>query len=133
MKIKGGHDKIVIVTDEPSCSHHWIIEAPRGPWSLGTCKKCKKIDAFRNALDNIGWNPSPRNGKPKEADASMPTKEEFLAQQEPPPKFKKYETSFKIKIVQEVAVHGRTKTRKRHSLPETTLRGWIKRYGETRE
>lgn len=31
--------------------HHWIIEEPEGPTSLGTCKNCGTQREFKNWLD----------------------------------------------------------------------------------
>ena len=128
----------MIITDEASCLHHWIIESPNGLWSLATCKKCKKVDAFKNSLDEPLWSPPIKSLPPnvksraiKNKDKDMITKEEFLTQMDPQPiksNGSKYETEFKLKIVQETNIYGRTKVRKKYGLPETTLRGWIKRY-----
>ena len=118
-------------TDEESCLHYWIIESPRCPWSLSTCKKCKKIDAFKNSLEFDGWNPTPKNGK-VHIDPSVQTKEEFIEQslqEASKPKSNVYEEKFKIKAVRAAKLHGRTVIRQRYGLAETTLRGWIKRYG----
>lgn len=32
------------------CEHHWLIEAPRGPRSLGRCKHCGAERTFSNIL-----------------------------------------------------------------------------------
>jgi len=124
----------VIVDDEP-CSHYWLLETPKGPWSLGTCKKCSKIDAFKNTVENTGWSPPPRPGqKGKEkrvskSDREMLTKEEFLAIRNPKvSNGAKYKTAFKLRMVQEVTTLGRAEVRKKYGLPETTLRGWLKLY-----
>lgn len=31
------------------CTHHWVIEPPNGPKSLGTCKDCDATKFFPNA------------------------------------------------------------------------------------
>jgi len=124
----------VTVEDEP-CSHYWLIETPKGPWSLGTCKKCSKIDAFKNTVENTGWNPTPRPGqkgkekKESKSDREMLTKEEFLALSNPKVENgSKYKIAFKLRMVKEVTTLGRTEVRKKYGLPETTLRGWLKLY-----
>lgn len=37
------------------CKHHWVIESPRGPVSVGTCKHCKEEKEFWNSMPNTGW------------------------------------------------------------------------------
>ena len=37
------------------CPHHWIIETPGGPTSIGTCKLCGAKQEFRNSLSIAGW------------------------------------------------------------------------------
>ena len=64
-----------------NCTHKWAIESPKGPWSLGTCSKCKKQDAFRNSSDITGWNPSPDKERSNKTYGKyrIPTKKEFLS------------------------------------------------------
>ena len=33
---------------EVSCPHHWLIEPPQGPTSIGICKMCGAIKEFDN-------------------------------------------------------------------------------------
>jgi hypothetical protein len=50
------------------CLHHWVIDRPNGPTSVGVCKYCGKHGEFRNSLDNspwIGFGPNRRNKKKK--------------------------------------------------------------------
>ena len=137
MRIKEDRKRTVIDTDK-NCAHYWIIESPKGPWSLATCRKCKKIDAFRNSQESSGWGLTAKIGnervttQPENTRVSK-TKEEFLTEKGPQFKAKKYETIFKIKAVQEVKIHGRLKIRKKYGIAETTLRGWIKTYGEEKK
>jgi hypothetical protein len=59
------------------------------------------------------------------------TKEEFLEQRNLKPitsNGAKYKTDFKLRMVREVGIHGRTEVRKKYGLPETTLRSWVKLY-----
>ena len=37
------------------CTHHWVIESPRGPVSTGVCKLCNEEREFRNSFSNSGW------------------------------------------------------------------------------
>ena len=36
---------------QSDCCHHWIIEAPNGANSLGTCKSCGAQREFVNSVD----------------------------------------------------------------------------------
>ena len=41
------------------CSHHWIIETPKGPVSNGRCKLCGEEKEFSNSVETRGgWTPS---------------------------------------------------------------------------
>ena len=33
-----------------SCTHHWLIESPRGPMSEGVCQRCGAIREFNNSM-----------------------------------------------------------------------------------
>ena len=35
---------------QAECRHHWVIESPNGPMSLGVCKLCGTEREFRNSL-----------------------------------------------------------------------------------
>ena len=35
--------------------HHWIIEAPNGRESSGTCKRCGKRKHFANSAESVMW------------------------------------------------------------------------------
>ncbi len=37
-----------------SCTHHWIIETPDGPVSIGRCKLCRKVREFTNSVETSG-------------------------------------------------------------------------------
>ena len=45
----------------PVCTHHWVIEAARGPVSQGHCRLCDETKEFKNYIDNPeeGDQPSP--------------------------------------------------------------------------
>ena len=38
----------------PQCRHHWLIEAPHGPTSWGTCKQCGERRQFMNSASEAG-------------------------------------------------------------------------------
>jgi len=40
---------------QPMCNHHWVIESPNGPTSVGVCKLCGVGREFRNSLPGGGW------------------------------------------------------------------------------
>ncbi|MBM3945731.1 MAG: hypothetical protein FJ317_09655 [SAR202 cluster bacterium] len=37
------------------CMHHWVIDAPAGPISKGTCKLCGTQKQFQNYLETSYW------------------------------------------------------------------------------
>ena len=47
---KDGHE------DLSECAHHWVIEAPNGSTSRGTCLKCGGVQDFQNSVPPKGWN-----------------------------------------------------------------------------
>jgi len=51
-------DKSVSVTACVNSAHHWVIDSPDGPTSLGVCKHCGREKEFNNssAPDRGGWN-----------------------------------------------------------------------------
>lgn len=39
-----------------SCVHHWVIDPPNGPTSVGVCKNCGEEREFPNAEpENTHW------------------------------------------------------------------------------
>ena len=47
------------VTTEPGCRHHWLIESPHGPTSMGICKLCGEQKEFRNSASDLLWEDEP--------------------------------------------------------------------------
>ncbi|MCJ7509946.1 MAG: hypothetical protein MUP14_03550 [Dehalococcoidia bacterium] len=47
------------VTTEPGCHHHWLIESPHGPTSMGICKLCGEQKEFRNSASDLLWEDEP--------------------------------------------------------------------------
>ncbi len=46
------------------CTHHWIIETPHGPVSVGKCRMCGEEREFTNSVETWGvWNPQNRQEK----------------------------------------------------------------------
>ena len=46
------------LTEEQSqitCIHHWIIEPPEGPFSIGKCLKCGNEKEFQNYFPHSTW------------------------------------------------------------------------------
>ena len=39
-------------------AHFWVIDAPNGPTSHGTCKVCGISQEFRNSIESSTWNKS---------------------------------------------------------------------------
>ena len=49
-------DQITIEAKQPEslpglCVHYWLIGAPEGPVSQGTCRKCGETREFTNVLE----------------------------------------------------------------------------------
>jgi hypothetical protein len=39
------------ILQAPTCQHHWIIESPSGPTSIGRCKLCGAEREFPNSAE----------------------------------------------------------------------------------
>ena len=46
-------------TKESRCRHHWLIESPHGPTSMGICKLCGAQKEFRNSASDLLWEDNP--------------------------------------------------------------------------
>jgi hypothetical protein len=44
---------------EARCTHHWLIESPQGPTSMGICKLCGSQKEFRNSGSDFLWEDEP--------------------------------------------------------------------------
>ena len=40
---------------ESNCAHHWAIESPNGPTSVGACKRCGETKEFKNSIRITSW------------------------------------------------------------------------------
>lgn len=38
-----------------NCVHHWIIDAPNGRESVGSCKHCGVTKGFSNSTESVMW------------------------------------------------------------------------------
>ena len=43
-----------------TCAHHWDIETPNGPTSLGVCSLCGEEKEFANSEPDSGWGRTPK-------------------------------------------------------------------------
>ncbi len=48
-------DLVQPVEQISDCCHHWMIEAPNGPTSLGTCRDCGEAREFKNSIQITSW------------------------------------------------------------------------------
>ena len=48
-------DTSLEVEEEADHGHHWLIESPNGPTSVGTCKVCWLIREFKNSIQITSW------------------------------------------------------------------------------
>ena len=39
------------IEERGTCRHHWIIEPPAGPVSLGACRLCEEVREFQNHIE----------------------------------------------------------------------------------
>ena len=46
--------------DREPCRHHWVIEAPDGPVSLGRCRVCGETSEFKNFIESTPWGEESR-------------------------------------------------------------------------
>jgi hypothetical protein len=46
-------------TKERRCRHHWLIESPHGPTSMGICKLCGAQKEFSNSATDFLWEDEP--------------------------------------------------------------------------
>ena len=41
--------------EETQCVHHWEIDAPDGPESIGVCMHCGILRSFKNGMEAVMW------------------------------------------------------------------------------
>lgn len=70
---------MAIETRSGMCSHHWVIDTPNGPTSVGTCKICGEKQEFVNSLMSVGWEKVTSYGRTINS-AQVPTAEKTLTQ-----------------------------------------------------
>ena len=46
-------------TKRGRCRHHWLIESPQGPTSMGMCKLCGAQREFSNSATDFLWEDEP--------------------------------------------------------------------------
>ena len=51
---------------DADCMHHWLIDQPNGPTSMGKCKICGASQEFNNSVQGTGWD---RDGSRRRAAA----------------------------------------------------------------
>ena len=42
-------------TENGDCPHHWLLESPNGPTSMGTCRVCGEVREFKNSIKITAW------------------------------------------------------------------------------
>ena len=123
-----------------TCTHHWLIESPNGPYSLAKCKKCGKYDAMFNSLLEGAWSqttPSKRASEDtinrevflqerikKEPVLQDPLKKE-LVKRSPI----QYTDAVKTQILLDL-IRGKTitETSRINKVPTSTIHGWRNTY-----
>lgn len=49
------------------CCHHWLIEDPNGPISVGTCRSCGERREFKNSIQITSWESEGKNANKNRA------------------------------------------------------------------
>ena len=52
---------MTITSEQENCSHHWVIDTPKGPISTGHCKICAMTKEFMNSIGEANWDKSPQS------------------------------------------------------------------------
>lgn len=65
-------EQTVIEQEAPVCQHHWLIESPHGATSMGRCKRCGVLKAFRNSATDTLWEGDPMSSISKMGAAARP-------------------------------------------------------------
>jgi len=137
-----------VTTTTTNCVHHWIIEQPKGPYSIQTCKKCGEIDAARNYIGDIVWS-RPQGHKvenlEEEKDRQLYLNEhlkedkekiekELIQQEILKAELRKripiqYTDAVKTRVLLDL-INGKTiaETSRVNKVPDSTIRGWRNLY-----
>tara|TARA_Y100000310_G_C20660672_1_gene804553 strand:+ start:1830 stop:2243 length:414 start_codon:yes stop_codon:yes gene_type:complete len=129
-------------TTEKICKHHWMVDEPAGPFSIGQCKKCGEYDAFKNSdATSFQWA-----GHRAEIQIKYETHEEakeaflenhlskirneiIVKPSTNTASIKKYSLEYR-KYMAKMAVNSDnlTKVANNHNIPRRTLRNWVEKY-----
>ena len=127
------------MTIEIQCEHHWKLEPPNGPFSLGQCKKCKEYGAFKNFELPTTWF-TPNTAKEGQYESEDEALDNFLQEkisniEKPIAPYKEsckltaspmYTLEFKRNAVTVAKEYQNiTKAALEFNVPRRTLRGWI--------
>ena len=128
-----------------TCTHHWIIDSPSGPFSLATCSKCGEHDALRNSIHENAWMQKEVKGTPKRDEVDRQTflkekiKEKIVEDREKIKKVKReralaleamkdslgnYSPEIKATVLITLLTTPLIKTSRKFNIPESTIRGW---------
>ncbi len=53
--IKAPSRRRKVESEQPQHIHHWVVESPNGPFSIGTCT-CGETKEFRNSSEDSIWD-----------------------------------------------------------------------------
>ncbi len=70
---------------ESDCMHHWLIESPNGPVSVGVCKICGEKGEFKNSIQGSGWdreNPQSKRARQARNEQQQKQQQEQRRQQQ---------------------------------------------------
>lgn len=61
-----------------SCKHHWVISAPKGPSSMGSCRVCGMTKEFLNSIEVTPWGEDKEmSSTPNDIKISVPNDEPY--------------------------------------------------------
>ena len=128
-----------------TCTHHWIIDSPSGPFSLATCSKCGEHDALRNSIHENAWmqkdakSPNNRDESDRQVFLKEKIKEKIAEDIEKIQKAKKeraialktstdtnsrYRAEIRTTVLIALLTNPLLATSRKFNIPESTIRGW---------
>ena len=55
MDSESGPDGLHDLPEQAACLHHWVIDRPAGPTSMGQCQGCGERREFHNFVEGSSW------------------------------------------------------------------------------
>ena len=64
-----------VIENPTECKHHWIIDSPTGPVSLGACRQCGEVREFKNYIESAPWKEDHSEAPAKELPEPSPAED----------------------------------------------------------